>query len=66
MLNDLDAEIQYVIQFAGDTKLGRVTSTLEGRNKILKDLDKLEKGVTNNKKIGVGGKISKNNGKCCI
>ena len=43
-INDLDEEVQEtLIKFADDTKLGGIANTLEDRNKLQCDLDRLER-----------------------
>ena len=49
-INDLDEEVQgMLIKFADDTKLGGTANTLEDRNKIQSDLDRLERWAENNR-----------------
>ena len=50
-INDVDEEVQgTLIKFADDTKLGGIASTLEDRNKLQSDLDRLERWDENNRK----------------
>ena len=49
-INDLDEEVQgKLIKFADDTKLGGIANTLEDRNKLQSDLDRLERWAENNR-----------------
>ena len=49
-INDLDEEVQgTLIKFADDTKLGGIANTLEDRNKLQSDLDRLELWAENNR-----------------
>ena len=48
--NDLDEGVQGIlIKSVDDTKLGGIANTLEDRNKIQEDLDKLEHWAENNR-----------------
>ena len=49
-INDMDKEVQgTLIKFADDTKLGGIANTLEDRNKLQSDLDRLENRAENNR-----------------
>ena len=49
-INDLDEEVQgTLIKFADDTKLCGIANTLEDRNKLQSDLDRLERWAENNR-----------------
>lgn len=41
-INNFDAEIELLSKFSDNVELGRIANTLEGRNGILKALEKLE------------------------
>ena len=49
-INDLDEEVQgMLIKFADDTKLDGIANTLEDRNKLQSDIDRLEHWAKNNR-----------------
>ena len=49
-INDLDEGVQgMLIKFADDTKLGGIANTLEDRNKIQNDLDRMEHWAKSNR-----------------
>ena len=49
-INSLDEGMQgMLIKFADDTTLGGIANTLEGRNKIQNDLDRLEHWAENDR-----------------
>ena len=49
-LNDLNEGVQrMLVKFADDTKLSAIANTLEDRNKIQNDLDRLDNWAENNR-----------------
>lgn len=44
IINDLDVGLVQVYKFSGDTKLGKVADTLEARDRIQNDMNRLENG----------------------
>ena len=49
-INDLNEGVQgMLVKFADDTEVGRIANTLEDRNKIQKDLDRMEHWAESNR-----------------